>query len=64
MSTKSNGQEALAELRQRQEEGTQFDLVLSDVYMPDMDGFKLLENIGLELELPVISTYLLYVGKK
>ena len=54
VSTNSNGQDALAELRQRQEQGTQFDLVLSDVYMPDMDGFKLLESIGLELEVPVI----------
>lgn len=32
-----------------------FDIVLSDVHMPDMDGFKLLEHIGLEMDLPVIS---------
>ena len=102
--TRSSGQEALELLRERQEQHHQFDLVLSDVYMPgaaaaarhgrlrrcsrgwgclqvaaeaalqrplslptaavllwrsifcaDMDGFKLLEHIGLELDLPVIS---------
>ncbi|ONK67570.1 uncharacterized protein A4U43_C05F1410 [Asparagus officinalis] len=31
-----------------------FDLVLSDVHMPDMNGFRLLEHIGLEMDLPVI----------
>uniref|UniRef100_A0A2P2K3T6 Two-component sensor histidine kinase bacteria n=1 Tax=Rhizophora mucronata TaxID=61149 RepID=A0A2P2K3T6_RHIMU len=31
-----------------------FDIVLSDVYMPDMDGYKLLEHVGLEMDLPVI----------
>lgn len=29
--------------------------MISDVHMPDMDGFKLLEHIGLEMDLPVIS---------
>lgn len=42
---------ALSMLRERK---GAFDLVLSDVYMPDMDGFKLLEHIGLEMDLPVI----------
>ncbi|KAK4358791.1 hypothetical protein RND71_021020 [Anisodus tanguticus] len=29
-------------------------LVIRDVHMADMDGFKLLEHIGLEMDLPVI----------
>ncbi|KAK8492329.1 hypothetical protein V6N11_066140 [Hibiscus sabdariffa] len=32
-----------------------FDIVINDVHMPDMDGFKLLKHIGLEMDLPVIT---------
>ncbi|MQL98822.1 hypothetical protein Taro_031541 [Colocasia esculenta] len=42
---------ALDLLRERREK---FDIVISDVNMPDMDGFKLLEQVGLEMDLPVI----------
>ncbi|MCL7047996.1 hypothetical protein MKW94_025062 [Papaver nudicaule] len=43
--------EALDMLRERK---GGFDIVISDVNMPDMDGFKLLEYVGLEMDLPVI----------
>lgn len=50
--TKCNRAEnALALLRENR---NGYDIVLSDVHMPDMDGFKLLEHIGLEMDLPVI----------
>ncbi|KAF8413762.1 hypothetical protein HHK36_001755 [Tetracentron sinense] len=43
--------DALDMLRERKD---RFDIVVSDVNMPDMDGFKLLEQVGLEMDLPVI----------
>ncbi|GFP88333.1 two-component response regulator arr11 [Phtheirospermum japonicum] len=43
--------EALDLLRGRKDG---YDIVISDVNMPDMDGFKLLEHVGLEMDLPVI----------
>ncbi len=52
MTTCGNAESALSLLRERKGE---FDIVLSDVYMPDMDGFKLMEIIKSELDIPVIS---------
>lgn len=51
VTTCSQATSALNLLRERK---GGFDVVLSDVHMPDMDGFKLLELVGLEMDLPVI----------
>ncbi|KFK35034.1 hypothetical protein AALP_AA5G225400 [Arabis alpina] len=51
VTTTNQAQTALELLRENK---NKFDLVISDVDMPDMDGFKLLELVGLEMDLPVI----------
>ncbi|OWM86761.1 hypothetical protein CDL15_Pgr015797 [Punica granatum] len=46
---------AVTALKLLREKDSEFNLVISDVHnMPDMDGLKLLEFVGLELDLPVI----------
>lgn len=50
--TKCNRAEIALSMLRENKNG--YDIVLSDVHMPDMDGFKLLEQVGLEMDLPVI----------
>ncbi|RCV22163.1 hypothetical protein SETIT_4G198600v2 [Setaria italica] len=54
VTTVMEAETALDMLRERKDRDDQFDLVISDVFMPDIDGFKLLELIGLEMDIPVI----------
>ncbi|KAL9326105.1 hypothetical protein ACSQ67_006750 [Phaseolus vulgaris] len=46
--------EAVKALEMLRKNRNMFDLVISDVNMPEMDGFKLLQHVGLETDLPVI----------
>ncbi|XP_039841898.1 two-component response regulator ORR25-like [Panicum virgatum] len=54
MTTVTEAETALEMLRERKNRDDQFDVVISDVFMPGIDGFKLLELIGLEMDIPVI----------
>ncbi|GAC1419751.1 MAG: response regulator [Acidobacteriaceae bacterium] len=53
----ANGAEGLAELEQAESPGVGFDLILSDIHMPVMDGTQLLAEVrrrGLARGVPVV----------
>lgn len=58
VTTCSTGTEALAMLQDRKGE---FDVVLSDVGLPDMNGYELVRRVDSELQLPVIGKKLVYI---
>ncbi|XP_061348753.1 two-component response regulator ORR24-like [Gastrolobium bilobum] len=51
VTTTTQSTEALEMLRENR---NKFDLIITNVNMPHMDGFKLLEIVGLEMDIPVI----------
>ena len=52
--TANNGAQALAKIRENRP-----DLVVSDVMMPEMDGFELLKNIRMDAELAELPVIML-----
>jgi CheY-like chemotaxis protein len=55
--TRANGEDALALLQERAQQGEQIDIMLLDIAMPEMDGFDVLERMhseGLAPQMPVI----------
>ncbi len=54
-----NGEEALARLSAAREEGTPYGLILTDMHMPNMDGFTLIERIRQKPELATATIMML-----
>lgn len=55
--TVKHPKDALCTLRIK---GGAFDLVVSDVHMPDMNGFELQQAIAQEFDLPVVCKFLFF----
>lgn len=51
--------EAAEALRLLKDEKQDFDIIITNVVRHDMDGFKILEIIGLGMDIPVVSKYFL-----
>ncbi|XP_061360404.1 two-component response regulator ORR23-like, partial [Gastrolobium bilobum] len=59
--TTTQSTKALEMLRENR---NKFDLIITNVNMPHMDGFKLLEIVGLEMDIPVIVMLSEYSDKE
>jgi two-component system, sensor histidine kinase and response regulator len=60
----SSGQEALSHLRRAAERGDPFALVITDVHMPQMDGFDLVQQIKQTPDLAGVVILMLTSGEK
>ena len=58
MKTFCLARDALNTLWERKDD---FDIVITDVNMPDLDGFQLLEHVRIEMDLPIISEFIVYL---
>jgi CheY-like chemotaxis protein len=56
------GQEALERLRAAKASGAPYKLLLSDMHMPEMDGFTLAEAVGADPELKSVKVIVLTSG--
>lgn len=54
-----DGKEALDKLRELQQEGRHVDLIISDIEMPEMDGYTLTREIRKDQDEELASTYIL-----
>jgi signal transduction histidine kinase/CheY-like chemotaxis protein len=54
-----DGEEALAQLSAAREEGNPYGLILTDMHMPNMDGFTLIERIRQQPELATATIMML-----
>jgi CheY-like chemotaxis protein len=60
----SGAEEALSRLRSASQDGNPFELVVTDVHMPEVDGFDLIRNIKSEPGLGNVVVMMLTSGEK
>jgi PAS domain S-box-containing protein len=60
----ASAQEALSDLRRAAQHGSAFALVVTDVHMPEMDGFDLVDRIKNEPDVADVAIIMLTSGEK
>jgi two-component system, sensor histidine kinase and response regulator len=62
ISSAGSGEEALSQLERAREEGHPYELILTDMHMPGMDGFAVVEQIRRSSELSAMAVLMLTSG--